>query len=96
MKVVGDLGRVIDMISERAGSKGFRGASHQVLRGVSRRNKVLREILGLVLAVLGDTGAVAVIIFAGRGGTARVAGTERGLGKHHVGDLWSVGQSHRE
>ena len=52
---------VLQALTERAASKGFRDASHHVLHGVSRRNAVLREILGPVLAVLGDTGPVGVI-----------------------------------
>ena len=52
---------VLQALTECAASKGFRDASHHVLHGVSRRNAVLREILGPVLAVLGDTGPVGVI-----------------------------------
>ena len=52
---------VLQALTERAALKGFRDASHHVLHGVSRRNAVLREILGPVLAVLGDTGSVGVI-----------------------------------
>ena len=52
---------VLQALTERAESKGFRDASHHVLHGVSRRNAVLREILEPVLAVLGDTGPVGVI-----------------------------------
>ena len=52
---------VLQALTERAASKGFRDASHHVLRGVSRRNAVLRGILEPLLAVLGDTGPVEVI-----------------------------------
>ena len=52
---------VLQALTERAASKGFRDASHHVLRGVSRRNAVLREILEPLLAVLADTGPVVVI-----------------------------------
>ena len=53
--------QVLQALTDRAESKGFRGASHHVLHDLSRRNEVLRDILGPVLAVLGETGPVEAI-----------------------------------
>jgi HEAT repeat protein len=52
---------VLQSLTERAESKGFRDASHHVLHDLSQRNKVLRDILEPVLAVLGDTDPAGVI-----------------------------------
>jgi HEAT repeat protein len=52
---------VLQAVAERADSKGFREASHHVLRDLSQRNDVLRDILRPVLDALGDTDPVEVI-----------------------------------
>jgi hypothetical protein len=52
---------VLQALTERAESKGFRDASHHVLHDLSQRNNVLRDILEPVLAVLGDIDSVGVI-----------------------------------
>jgi len=52
---------VLQALTERAASKGFRDASHHALRGLSRRNAVLREILEPVLTVMGETDPAEVI-----------------------------------
>ena len=52
---------VLQALTERAESKGFRDASHHVLHDLSQRDTVLRDILEPVLAVLGETDPVEVI-----------------------------------
>ena len=53
--------QVLQALTESAGSKGFRAASHHVFHDLSERNGVLRGILKPVLAVLGDTDPVEVV-----------------------------------
>jgi HEAT repeat protein len=53
---------VLEALTERAGSKGLRSASHRVLHDLSEHNGVAREILRPVLAVLGDTDAIGGIV----------------------------------
>ena len=52
---------VLQVLTERAESKGLREASHHVFRDLSDRNGVIRGILEPVLEVLGDTDAIGVI-----------------------------------
>ncbi len=52
---------VLQALTEEAGSKGLREASHHVFADLSKRNSVVRGILEPVQAVLGDTDASEVI-----------------------------------
>lgn len=52
---------VLQALTEQAESKGLRDASHHVFHDLSERNGVVREILKLVLQVLGDTDAIGAI-----------------------------------
>ena len=53
--------QVLLALTDRAESKGFRDASHHVLHDLAQRNEVLLDILGPVLAVMGETGPVEAI-----------------------------------
>lgn len=53
---------VLRALIEGAESKGLRDASHHVFNDLSERNSVVRGILTPVLAVLGDTDAIGVVI----------------------------------
>ncbi len=53
--------QVLQALTEHAGSKGFRDASHHVFHDLSERNGVLRDILKPVLAVLGDIDPIEVV-----------------------------------
>jgi hypothetical protein len=52
---------VLQALTERAESKGFRDASHHIFHDLSERNGVVRGSLEPVLEVLGDTDAIGVI-----------------------------------
>ena len=53
---------VLQALTERAESKGFRDASHHVFHDLAERNGVVRGVLKPVLEVLGDTDAIGVIV----------------------------------
>jgi hypothetical protein len=56
------ISHVLQALTERAESKGFREGSHHVFHDLSERNGVLRDILKPVLEVLGDYAPEAGVI----------------------------------